>query len=70
MKQIIIQVENSKLDAFVSLIESLDYVSISEMQDDIPEWQIQEVLRRQELVDSGRMKTYSWKEVEEQLSTK
>ena len=70
MKQVIIQVEDSKLDAFVSLIQSLDYVSITEMTTDIPEWQKEEVKRREELVDAGKMKLYSWKEVEEQLLVK
>lgn len=70
MKQVIIQVEDSKLDAFVSLIQSLDYVSITEMTTDIPEWQKEEVKRREELVDAGTMKLYTWKEVEEQLLVK
>ena len=64
MKQITLNVDESKFKAFLSFIKTLDYVSVSgEM--DIPVEQQQEVNRRAKQIEEGKMKTKSWKDAKE-----
>ena len=45
MKQVTLNVEDSKFQAFISFIQTLDYVSVSS-DETIPEWQQEEVGKR------------------------
>jgi len=64
-KTITLQIDDQKFDAFRSFIETLDYVSV--IDDDLPEWQKEEIDRRLKLLDSGKMSTRSWKEAKKDI---
>jgi len=69
MKQIILNIEESKFKAFLSFINTLDYVSVSK-EESIPAWQQQEVNRRLHLIEKGEMKTRSWDEAKKDIYKK
>jgi hypothetical protein len=58
---ITLDIQDNRLETFLSFIRTLDYVSIKN-EDAIPQWQQDEVKRRLELVDKGEMNTRSWDE--------
>lgn len=59
MRPLLLHIEDSKYKAFLSYVRTLDYVSVDE-GDDIPQWQQEEVARRLELIESGKMTARSW----------
>jgi hypothetical protein len=61
MKRLILNIEESKYQAFLSFIKTLDYVSVSKDYA-IPGWQQEEVNRRMELIAKGEMNVRSWDE--------
>jgi hypothetical protein len=69
MRQLILQIEDSKFKAFLTYVKTLDYVSIDEVQD-LPQWQQEEVGRRLELIDAGKMNTRSWDEASKDIFKK
>jgi len=66
MKQITLNIDETKFKAFISFIKTLDYVSVSD-EIDIPIEQQQEVERRLKLVQEGKMKTRSWSEAKQDI---
>lgn len=70
MKKLILNIEESKFNAFVSFIRTLDYVSVSNEKEDIPSWQQEEVNRRIQLIESGEMNVSKWSDVKKQIFTK
>ena len=66
MKQITLNIDETKFKAFISFIKTLDYVSVSD-EIDIPIEQQQEVVRRLKLVQEGKMKTRSWSEAKQDI---
>jgi len=66
MKQITLNIDESKFKAFLSFIKTLDYVSVSD-EIDIPLEQQQEAERRLKLVEEGKMKTRSWNEAKQDI---
>jgi hypothetical protein len=64
-KTITLQIDDQKFDAFRSFIETLDYVSV--IDDDLPEWQKEEIDRRLKLLDSGKMSSRNWKEAKKDI---
>lgn len=66
MKQITLNIDESKFKAFLSFIKTLDYVSVSD-EIDIPLVQQQEAERRLKLVQEGKMKTRSWSEAKQDI---
>lgn len=66
-KQLTLNIEESKLTDFLSFIETLDYVSISNEEENIPAWQQAEVVRRIDLIERGEMKTGKWSDVKNQI---
>jgi hypothetical protein len=69
MKQITLNIEDSKFKAFFSFIKTLDYVSISK-EETIPAWQQEEVSKRVQLIEKGEMKTRSWDEAKKDVFKK
>ncbi|MDR9399041.1 addiction module protein [Salibacter sp.] len=65
-KQVVLSIEESKYKKFLSLLETLDYVTITE-QHEIPEWQKNEVSNRKKLIKKDVMKTRSWEEAENDI---
>lgn len=66
MKQITLQIEDSKFEAFKSFLETLNYVSITD-NDTVPQWQQDEVSRRAKLIETGKMSTRNWEEAREDI---
>jgi hypothetical protein len=66
-KQLTLNIEESKLTDFLSFIETLDYVSISNEEENIPVWQQDEVVRRIDLIERSEMKTDKWSDVKNQI---
>lgn len=69
MRPLLLHIEDSKYKAFLSFVRTLDYVSVDEVQD-IPQWQQDEVARRLELIESGKMKARSWDEASKDIFKK
>ncbi|MCA1761957.1 MAG: addiction module protein [Flavobacteriales bacterium] len=69
MKKLILNIEESKYRAFLSFIETLDYVSVSK-NEDLPVWQQEEVKRRMDLVAKGEMKARTWDEARKDVFKK
>ncbi|MGM0479068.1 MAG: addiction module protein [Bacteroidota bacterium] len=66
MKQITLNIDETKFKAFLSFIKTLDYVSVSD-EIDIPIEQQQEAERRLKLVQEGKMKTRSWNQAKQDI---
>jgi hypothetical protein len=69
MRPLLLHIEDSKYKTFLSFVRTLDYVSVDEVQD-IPQWQQDEVARRLELIESGKMKARSWDEASKDIFKK
>lgn len=61
MKQITLSVEDNKYKAFLNLIQTLEYVSITD-ETSIPASQQQEVENRLKLLQTTEMTSRSWEE--------
>jgi predicted nucleotide-binding protein (sugar kinase/HSP70/actin superfamily) len=81
MKQITLNIEESKFKAFLTYIKSLDYVSVSKeitskyknlenSESEIPKWQEDVVNKRLKDIDSGEMKTRSWDKAKKDIFKK
>jgi hypothetical protein len=61
MKQITLSIKENKYKAFLNLIQTLDYVSISD-EKSIPLPQQEEVEHRLNLLQTGEMQSRSWED--------
>lgn len=66
MKQITLNIDETKFKTFLDFIKTLDYVSVSD-EINIPLEQQQEAQRRLKLVQEGKMKTRSWREAKQDI---
>jgi hypothetical protein len=66
MKQITLNIDESKFKAFLSFVKTIDYVSVSDEIDLSLEHQ-QEAQRRLKLIQEGKMKTRSWEEAKQDI---
>ncbi len=66
MKQLILNIEEGKFKAFLSFIKTLDYVSVSELEE-IPQWQQDEVKRRMELLAKGELEVLNWDKAKDEV---
>jgi hypothetical protein len=66
MKQITLNIDETKFKAFLNFIKTLDYVAVCD-ETNIPLEQQEEVQRRLELVQEGKMKTRSWSEAKQDI---
>ena len=67
--KITLDIDDSRFDAFLSYIKTLDYVTIKK-EDVIPQWQQEEVNKRLQMIDQGEMKTRSWDEAKKEVFKK
>lgn len=67
--KITLDIEDNRFDAFLTYIQTLDYVTINK-EGVIPQWQQDEVNRRLQMINDGEMKTRSWKEAKEEIFKK
>ena len=66
MKRIKIEVEDSKYEALMSFLETIDYISVSEIES-IPQWQKDEVSRSEQIIDNGNMSIRKWEEAKKDI---
>jgi hypothetical protein len=66
MKQITLNIDETKFKDFLNFIKTLDYVAVSD-ETNIPLEQQEEVQRRLELIQEGKMKTRSWSEAKQDI---
>jgi hypothetical protein len=64
--KITLEIQEGRYDTFLNFIKTLDYVSIKK-EEDIPQWQQDEVNKRLSLIEKGEMKTRSWEEAKTDL---
>lgn len=69
MKQITLSVEDNKHKAFLNLIQTLEYVSITD-ETSIPASQQQEVENRLKLLQTTEMTSRSWEEAKLDVFTR
>lgn len=69
MKQITLNIPESKFKIFLDYIRGLDYVSISN-ENDIPMDQQLEVNRRMDAIEKGEVRLRSWEEAEKDIFKK
>jgi hypothetical protein len=69
MTQIILNVEDDKLNAFMEMIKNLNYVSVF-YEDGIPDWQKTEVEYRLKEIESGEMEVRPWKDAKNDIFKK
>jgi hypothetical protein len=69
MKQITLSVEDNKYKAFLNLIQTLEYVSITD-ETSIPASQQQEVENRLKLLQTTEMTSRSWEEAKLDVFTR
>lgn len=67
--KITLDIQDSRFDTFLNFIKTLDYVSINQ-EEEIPQWQQDEVNRRIQLIDKGEMITRSWDEAKKDIFKK
>ena len=67
--KITLDIKNHQYQAFLKLIEELDYVSISQ-EKTVPEWQQEETEKRLKMINNGELKTHNWEDVKEYLFNK
>ena len=66
MKQITLNIDETKFKEFMNLLKSLDYVSVSD-EIEIPLDHQIEVNRRLSLLEDGKLKTRSWEEAKKDI---
>ncbi len=66
MKKLTIHIEDDSYDNFLNVIKELGYVTIAE-NEEIPQWQQEEVEKRLTLIKEGKIQTRSWKEAREEI---
>ena len=66
MKQITLNIDETKFKEFMNLLKSLDYVSVSD-EIEIPLDHQVEVNRRLSLLEDGKLKTRSWEEAKKDI---
>lgn len=64
--KITLDVQDNRYDTFISFIKTLDYVAI-DPEDEIPQWQQDEVSKRLHLMENDHMKTRSWQEAKKDI---
>ena len=69
MKQLILNIEENKFNAFLTFIKTLEYVSISE-EGSITQEQQEEVSKREQLIEKGEMKTRNWEDAKKDIFKK
>jgi hypothetical protein len=69
MKQLILNIEENKFNAFLTFIKTLEYVSISE-EENISQEQQAEVTKREQLIEKGEMKIRNWEDAKKDIFKK
>ena len=67
--KITLDIRDNQFDTFLNFIKTLDYVSVHD-EENIPEWQQQEVNNRITAINNGKMKTRSWDEAQKEIFKK
>lgn len=67
--KVTLDIQDSRFDAFMNFIKTLDYVSINK-EGTIPKWQQDEVDKRLKKVGKGEMKARNWDKAKEDIFKK
>jgi hypothetical protein len=67
--RVTLEIQDEKLNDFISLIQSLDYAKISE-EIEIPDWQKEEVLKRLTLLEEGISSKRNWEDAKLEIFKK
>ena len=67
--KITLDIRDNQFDTFLNFIKTLDYVSVHD-EENIPEWQQQEVNNRITAINNDKMKTRSWDEAQKEIFKK
>lgn len=70
MTRLILDVDEDRYNELVNYLKSLDYVSISTEDYDVPEWQSDELKRRSQLIKDKKASYKSWESVKSNLKKK
>jgi hypothetical protein len=69
MTQVILDIEDDKLNAFITFIKTLNYVSVAK-SDDIPQWQKDEVNKSIKEIDNSTIIYEDWEVTRKRLFEK
>ena len=69
MTQVILNIEDDKLNAFITFIKTLNYVSVAK-SDDIPQWQKDEVNKSIKEIDNSTIIHEDWEVTRKRLFEK
>lgn len=64
MTQLVLNIEDDKLNTFIEFINTLDYVSV---ETTISDYQMDEVGARLQMLNDGEMKIRPWEDVKEYI---
>ena len=64
MTRIVLNIEDDKLKTFMDFISTIEYVTLDTS---IPEWQMEEVNKRLQMLNDGDMKVRSWVEAKDDI---
>lgn len=64
MTQLVLNIEDDKLNTFIEFISTLDYVSV---ETTISDYQMDEVGARLQMLNDGEMKIRPWEDVKEYI---
>ncbi|MEI7977657.1 MAG: hypothetical protein WCI53_02330 [Bacteroidota bacterium] len=64
MTQLVLNIEDDKLNTFIEFIKTLDYVSVEKT---ISEYQMEEVGARLQMLNDGEMRIRPWDEVKNEV---
>ncbi len=67
--KVTLDVQDSRLEVFLSFIKTLDYVTINK-EEMMPQWQQDEVNKRMDSISKGEMKVRSWEEAQKEIFKK
>jgi hypothetical protein len=68
--KITLDIKDSKFNAFLAFIKTLDYVSVNKEDESIPQWQEEEVNKRLAKIEKGDMNTRNWNEAKKDIFKK
>lgn len=69
MTQVVLNIEDDKLNAFIAFIKTLNYVSLA-ASDEIPQWQQEEVAKSIKEIDNGTIVHEDWELTRKKLFKK
>lgn len=70
MKDLVLNIEEGKYEAFLHFIKTLDFVKISQQNQEIPTWQKNIVNERISEYENGKLLTRKWEDAQADIFKK